>query len=513
MIVENTFLVKVSDNYYIVLVVSSAYNKPNQPSVYQQYKGATIEIQYGFLGSIMNEVVDHMKGANNHTANNNQYNMIKEYVGTFSDGDMEKHKESQRWWIQDKGPIIETNIGFVETYLDAQGVRAEWEGMVAIVDKERSKLLAKLVELAEEINTELPWPNDYEKDTFLRPDFTDLAVLTFAGSGTPIGINIPNYDDIRMNFGFKNVNLGNVAGTMKKESLICMSDQYKDIIVPNHSASLFVDVACHELLGHGSGKLLQEQKDGTLNFDLAVVKNPFTKEAPKSWYKAAETWSSVFGDIASSWEECRAECVALYLPCFDRVMDVLVPGKEAEYDGILKTTWLTMIYGGLKGMMMYNAEAGKWGQAHCRARFFICKWLQKKGFLSYNFFEKDGKDYFEFTMDLDNIKTDGFKYIGEALVHLQVMKAEANITEGRIWWEKWTALDKDDLRMRSIILSWKRPRSLELQHDVQLANGNVEHVSFEESHEGLIKSYLTHYQHNFDNVFEEYQRWKNMFRR
>jgi len=123
MIVENTFLVKVSDNYYIVLVVSSAYNKPNQPSVYQQYKGATIEIQYGFLGSIMNEVVDHMKGANNHTANNNQYNMIKEYVGTFSDGDMEKHKESQRWWIQDKGPIIETNIGFVETYLDAQGVR------------------------------------------------------------------------------------------------------------------------------------------------------------------------------------------------------------------------------------------------------------------------------------------------------------------------------------------------------------------------------------------------------
>jgi len=240
MIVENTFLVKVSDNYYIVLVVSSAYNKPNQPSVYQQYKGATIEIQYGFLGSIMNEVVDHMKGANNHTANNNQYNMIKEYVGTFSDGDMEKHKESQRWWIQDKGPIIETNIGFVETYLDAQGVRAEWEGMVAIVDKERSKLLAKLVELAEEINTELPWPNDYEKDTFLRPDFTDLAVLTFAGSGTPIGINIPNYDDIRMNFGFKNVNLGNVAGTMKKESLICMSDQYKDIIVPNHSLGNFV---------------------------------------------------------------------------------------------------------------------------------------------------------------------------------------------------------------------------------------------------------------------------------
>ena len=71
----------------------------------------------------MNEVVDYMKQAKSHSANDIQKNMVKEYVNTFSDGDLEKHKESQRWWIQDKGPIIETNIGFVETYLDAQGVR------------------------------------------------------------------------------------------------------------------------------------------------------------------------------------------------------------------------------------------------------------------------------------------------------------------------------------------------------------------------------------------------------
>ena len=346
-----------------------------------------------------------------------------------------------------------------------------------------------MVELAEVINAELPWPAEYEKDTFSRPDFTDLAILTFAGSGTPIGINIPNYDDIRMNLGFKNVNLGNVAGTMKRDNVICMSEGYKDIIIPNHADSLFVDVSCHELLGHGSGKLLQENKDGTLNFDKDTVINPFTKESPKSWYKAAETWSSVFKDIAASWEECRAECVALYLPCFDKVLDVLIPGKEANYQGVLETTWITMIYGGIRGMLMYNPEAGKWGQAHCRARFFICKWLNKKGFLDYHFSEVNGKDYFEFTMKLDKIKTEGFELIGDALKHLQVMKAEANYTDGKVWWDEWTALDKQDLRIRDIILSWKKPRSLELQHDVQLSNGNVEHVNFEESHEGIIKSY------------------------
>jgi dipeptidyl-peptidase III len=99
----------------------------------------------GDFAVFMNNVVEAMQKAEVYAANKNQRKMVQAYVEHFKSGEIDLHKDSQRHWIKDIGPIVETNIGFIETYLDPSGARAEFEGFVSIVDKETSEKFNELV--------------------------------------------------------------------------------------------------------------------------------------------------------------------------------------------------------------------------------------------------------------------------------------------------------------------------------------------------------------------------------
>jgi len=73
-------------------------------------------------------------------------------------------------------------------------------------------------------------------------------------------------------------------------------------------------VVLHELLGHGTGKMLVEEKDGIYNFNIhEPPMNPLTGEHINSWYRPGQTWNGVFQDLSTTVDECRCELVGAYL--------------------------------------------------------------------------------------------------------------------------------------------------------------------------------------------------------
>jgi len=169
------------------------------------YDGKKIQLLYGDFSEHLANVQSHLSRARHYIKDNeNRNKMFKEMKKFHITGDMMHTIEAQRAWVRDKQPIIETINGFIESYRDPFGVRAEWEGYVAIVNKKKTMQLNVMVERIDSILKLLPWPKEFEKKVFNKPDFTSIDVLSFVGSGIPIGINLPNFDCIR-DEDFKNV--------------------------------------------------------------------------------------------------------------------------------------------------------------------------------------------------------------------------------------------------------------------------------------------------------------------
>lgn len=184
---ENTRVQMTSDGFNVLIASALADPSSEQrdvaESAWKLDDGKTVKLVFGDYTKEMATIAHHIDEAKKYVANEHQARMMEEYSKSFRTGSLQAFKKSQMAWVQDKGPQVESDIGFIETYRDPHGIRGEWEGFVAMVNKERTKAFGKLVETAPQYIPLLPWGKDFEKDKFLSPDFTSLEVLTFAGSG------------------------------------------------------------------------------------------------------------------------------------------------------------------------------------------------------------------------------------------------------------------------------------------------------------------------------------------
>ncbi|XP_075693480.1 dipeptidyl peptidase 3 isoform X2 [Rhinoderma darwinii] len=464
-----------------------------------ELEGHKIQVTRGDYSPLLLRVRESLAKAKVYASNENQMKMLEEYGRSFQEGSIQAHKEGSKYWVQDKGPIVESYIGFIESYRDPFGSRGEFEGFVAVVNKLVSARFAQLVCAAEKLVASLPWPSAYEKDTFLRPDFTSLDVVTFSGSGIPAGINIPNYDDIRQSVGFKNVSLGNVlsvGSATERDKLTFLSEEDKDVFIKYRGPSFEVQVGLHELLGHGSGKLFVQDNKGTYNFDKEHIINPETGEQVNSWYKPGETWDSKFSTIASSYEECRAECVGLYLCVSKEVLRIF--GHEAqEAQDVLYVNWLNMVRAGLLGLQYYTPETGKWRQAHMQARFVILRVLLEAGENFVTVTQKagaDGRPDAQVSLDRDKIMSVGRPAIQRFLLRLQVYKSTADVNQAREMYDGYSKVTDEKshpfLTLRDIVILRKEERKLFVQINTRITGDDVEVLRYDSSPSGLILSVL-----------------------
>ncbi|MEE9393594.1 MAG: dipeptidyl peptidase 3 [Planctomycetota bacterium] len=483
----NTRVFKDDASGVLSIRFASALQQPDQEF---EFRGRKIALVYGDYASILAEVVESFEEALKYVANDNQRRMVLAYINHFNGGETDDHKASQRFWVKDKGPAVETNVGFIETYRDPMGVRAEWEGLVAMVNKEQTKKFGALVESAPRMLPLLPWARAFEKDTFQRPDFTSLEVLCFANSGIPAGINIPNYDDIRGNFGFKNVSLGNVlrAGGKSTARISFLEDAdqelYRDLI----SEAFEVQVGLHELLGHGSGKMFVEDAKGKVNFDRKLI-NPVTKKEIATWYKPGEDWGTQFTTIASSFEECRAEAVGLYL-CLDKGALKVFGHEGEEANDIIYVNWLNMARAGMMGLTFYTPEQTKWRQAHMQGRFALLQMMLEVGDDLIKIYKSKEGDW-RVHLNREAIETKGHPALADFLMKLNLYKATADTQRGRELYRRYTKVDGRFLEIRDYVLSKRKPRHLWVQPVTDLDHeGRAIMRSYPATYRGVIDSFL-----------------------
>ncbi|KAB8076290.1 dipeptidyl peptidase [Aspergillus leporis] len=504
---ENTRLKKLPSGDFELLIASGISSPPSRDrdlgdvdlfELDGKLQGKKLRLVFGDHVEEMAKIAHSLKQAGLNAANDNQKRMLDAYALSFGAGSIESFKESQRIWVKDQKPALETNIGFVETYRDPHGVRGEWEGFVALVNMERTQAFGKLVESAESMIPKLPWGKDFEKDKFLSPDFTSLEVLSFQSSGIPAGINLPNYDDIRQNLGFKNVSLGNVlSAKAPNEPVPFIAEKDLEVYRRCRDPAFEVQVGIHELLGHGTGKLLQETAPGKYNFDISNPPvSPVTGKPVSTWYKPGQTWSSVFGAIASSYEECRAECVAMVLGCDFSILKIFGfgDGKENltnEAGDVLFAAYLQMARAGLIALEFWDPKTQKWGQAHMQARYSILRTFLDAGddFVKLSYTKEDLSDL-EIHLDRSKILTHGRPAVEKYLQKLHVYKSTADFEAGKKLYDDITSVDEWwGTKVREIVLKNKIPRKVFVQGNTILDGDQVTLREYEPTLEGMIQSF------------------------
>jgi len=276
-------------------------------------------------------------------------------VRWYETGEEDDRRAFDIAWVQAGDTPVDTMNGFIEVYMDARGIKGAWEGLVYFVNPEKTRKIRQLAEHAQWFEDHLPVEPRFRKPQVQGVTATAIEVVVEAGDSgpiTPIGVNLPNDQRIREEYGSKSVSLTNVTEAYEKST----TDDFRHEFTWDEAefarakrwgafaGELTTEI--HEVLGHGSGRMAG---------DVRVPPQDLLKEQ------------------YSALEESRADLVALYFVADPYLAAIgLVPAADqaeivqAEYEAYARNALV---------QLRRVREGTQIEEDHMRNRQAIVHWL------------------------------------------------------------------------------------------------------------------------------------------
>ncbi|KAL1854329.1 hypothetical protein Daus18300_011515 [Diaporthe australafricana] len=434
---------------------------------------------------------------------NEQKMALSKLVDSFRTGNYEDFRLAHKIWVTDKAPQVEHCMGFLFGYRDPYGARAEWQAAAGIAQSDETSQMRQLVEMSTELIRTLPWAiaseNDgkgpFEPSEIDVPDFAIIHVLASVSSTVWEATNI-TIDDEGKRIGIKSMVYGNRLSLNNSPGRPChyVHPSENEAYMSAAHIVRHVGTVIHELIGHGTGKLLTETAPGQFNYDPGNPPiSPVTGQAVQSWYKPGETWTSVFGKLAPTVEECRAFLMSSYLADNKSILELFGYNQDSvpTADDLTYFAYLQIGVEGLRALRSFNAAQQVWGGDHDQAQFAIFKHILEDG-NGVMWIEQDPAAPALFVhVDRSKILSHGKLSIGHMLCKIHVWRSTADVDACRPFYESLSAVDGEYEVWRQIVVSKHEPKWKFVQPNTFLRDdGTIELKEYEPNNVGIIQSFF-----------------------
>ena len=400
-------------NYYegVTQAEAEAYyaaHKDNSPepkwiglnSKLTKENGEVVEKTYkvgGMYSAALEKVVYYLQKALLFAENEQQRQVIEKLIEFNQTGDLQAFNEYCIAWVRDLDSRVDFVNGFTETYTDPLGITGTWESLVNFKDMEATKRTAIISENAQWFEDNSPTDARFKKEEVKGVSAKVITAVILAGDcypATPIGINLPNANWIRKEYGSKSVTIDNLMHAYNEAAKgngfneeFMVSDDIREAYNQYGAMCGDLHTDLHECVGHGSGKLLPG----------------VSKDALK--------------EHASTIEEARADLFGLYYMADPKLVELgLLPNEQAY-----ESYYYQQMMNGLMTQLV-RIEPGKdIEEAHMRNRQLIAMWVYKHADGAVEIIEREGKHYLQIN-DYAEVR----RLYGELLKEIQRITSEGD---------------------------------------------------------------------------------------